>query len=51
MEETTNLFEASQVIAWLAKERRDLQEQVEWREQIPVLMSALEVRARSLALA
>ncbi|MEO8678615.1 MAG: DUF932 domain-containing protein [Vicinamibacterales bacterium] len=46
--EATNLFDASQVLAWLAKERRDLQEQVEWREQIPALVNALEVRARSL---
>jgi hypothetical protein len=48
--EATNFFEASQVIAWLAKERRDVQEQVEWREQIPALMSALEAKARVLVL-
>ncbi len=39
--ESRTLFDLSQVLAWLAKERRDLQEQVEWREQIPVLMDSL----------
>jgi Domain of unknown function (DUF932) len=37
----SNLFDLSQILAWLAKERRDLQEQVEWREQIPDLMAPL----------
>ena len=36
--ECSNLFELSQILAWLAKERRDLQEQLEWREKIPDLM-------------
>lgn len=36
-----DLFDVSQILAWLAKERRDLQEQLEWREQIPGLMAAL----------
>lgn len=36
-----NLFDLSQILAWLAKERRDLQEQLEWRERIPKLMEAL----------
>ena len=39
--ETRNLYDVSQILAWLAKERRDLQEQIEWREQIPGLMSSL----------
>ena len=43
--EAGNLFDVSQILAWLAKERRDLQEQVEWRTQIPALMAALEARA------
>ncbi len=40
--EAQNLFDVSQILAWLAKERRDLQEQVDWRSQIPSLMEALE---------
>jgi len=40
-EESTSLFDVSQILAWLAKERRDIQEQMEWREQIPVLMASL----------
>lgn len=43
--EAGNLFDVSQILAWLAKERRDLQEQVEWRAQIPGLMAGLELRA------
>jgi hypothetical protein len=39
--ESQTLYDVSQVLAWLAKERRDLQEQMEWREQIPILMKAL----------
>jgi hypothetical protein len=37
----TNLFDVSQVLAWLAKERKDVQEQIEWREQIPKLLESL----------
>jgi hypothetical protein len=33
-----NLFDLSQILAWLAKERRDVQEQLEWREKIPELL-------------
>ena len=36
-----NLFDLSQILAWLAKERRDVQEQLDWREQIPELMAPL----------
>lgn len=36
-----NLFDISQVLAWLAKERRDVQEQLEWREQIPAILKPL----------
>lgn len=36
-----NLFDISQTLAWLAKERRDLQEQLEWKEKIPGLMETL----------
>lgn len=36
-----NLFDVSQILAWLAKERRDVQEQLEWREQIPDLLKSL----------
>jgi len=35
-------YDISQVLAWLAKERRDLSEQLEWREQIPGLMRKLK---------
>ena len=36
-----NLFDLSQILAWLAKERRDVQEQLEWREKIPEIMKPL----------
>ncbi len=36
-----NLFDLSQILAWLAKERRDVQEQLDWREKIPRLMAPL----------
>ena len=36
-----NLFDVSQILAWLAKERRDVQEQLEWREEIPELLAPL----------
>lgn len=36
-----NLFDVSQILAWLAKERRDVQEQMEWREQIPAILDPL----------
>lgn len=36
-----NLFDLSQILAWLAKERRDIQEQLEWRESIADLMHPL----------
>ena len=37
-EQSLNWFDVSQVLAWLAKERRDVQEQLDWREQIPALL-------------
>jgi hypothetical protein len=40
----SNLFDVSQILAWLAKERRDVQEQLEWREQIPELIAPLTNR-------
>lgn len=36
-----SLFDISQILAWLAKERRDVQEQLEWREQIPTILEPL----------
>jgi len=36
-----NLYDVSQVLAWLAKERRDVNEQLEWRAAIPELMRPL----------
>ena len=38
-----NLYDVSQVLAWLAMERRDVQEQLEWREQIPELWNQKEL--------
>lgn len=40
-EKAKNLFDIGQVLAWLAKERRDVQEQLEWKEKIPGLMEPL----------
>jgi hypothetical protein len=40
-EKVKNAFDMSQILAWLAKERNDLQEQFEWRQQIPGLMNTL----------
>jgi hypothetical protein len=40
-EECRNLFDLSQILAWLAKERRGVQEQLQWREKIPDLMKPL----------
>ncbi len=36
-----NLFDLSQILAWLAKESRDVQEQLIWREQIPEILKPL----------
>ena len=36
-----NLYDASQILAWLAKERRDVQEQLIWREAIHGLLAPL----------
>ncbi len=41
-----NAFDISQILAWLAKERNDFQEQFEWRHQIPALMKGLLNRGR-----
>jgi hypothetical protein len=40
-ERSTSLFDVSQILAWLAKERTDIQEQMDWREQIPALIAPL----------
>jgi hypothetical protein len=39
-----NLFDVSQALAWLARQRRDLHEQLAWRDQIPALVAGLGVR-------
>ena len=39
--ECCNLFDLSQILAWLANDRRDLQEQLKWQESIPELMKPL----------
>jgi hypothetical protein len=36
-----NLFDISQILAWLAKERRDVQDQLIWREQIPEILKPI----------
>lgn len=36
-----NLFDLSQILAWLAQERRDIHEQLAWRAQIAGLMAPL----------
>ena len=40
-EKSSNAYDVSQILAWLAKERNDLQEQQDRREQIPDLMNKL----------
>jgi hypothetical protein len=39
--ESRSLFDVSQVLAWLAKERADIQELMDWRDQIPSLVAPL----------
>ena len=39
--ECRNLYDVSQILAWLAKERRDVQEQLAWREAIHGLLTPL----------
>ena len=36
-----NVYSVSQSLSWLAKERRDVQEQLEWKQQIPELLAPL----------
>lgn len=43
----SNAFAISQILAWLAKERRDVQEQVGRREDVPKLMDDLLKLAKS----
>jgi len=40
-QKSSTVFDLSQILSWLAKERNDLQEQIEWREQIPELLAPL----------
>lgn len=40
-EKSQNGYDVSQILAWIAKERRDIQEQLEWKEQIPELLRSL----------
>jgi hypothetical protein len=35
------VFAVSQALSWLAKERRDVQDQLEWKQQIPDLLKPL----------
>jgi hypothetical protein len=36
-----NAFDISQILAWIARTRHDIQEQVDWRQKIPGLMQEL----------
>jgi hypothetical protein len=36
-----NVFAVSQTLSWLAKERRDIQEQLLWKQQIPQIVNPL----------
>jgi len=38
-----NLFAVSQALSWLAKERRDVQEQAQWQQEIPELIQELMI--------
>lgn len=40
-EQCNNLYDISQALAWLAKERNDVQEQLAWRESIQELLAPL----------
>ncbi len=40
-EKAESLFDLSQVLAWMAKERNDLGEQLEWKKQIPELLKRM----------
>jgi hypothetical protein len=35
------VYAVAQALSWLAKERREVQEQVAWRQQIPQLVGTL----------
>jgi len=39
--QAANLYDVSQILAWLARDRRDLEEQLVWREQISDLLKPL----------
>jgi hypothetical protein len=41
-DETVNVFTISQILSWLAKERRDIQEQVACMRDIPILLEILQ---------
>lgn len=40
-QQAKTLYDIVQILAWLAQERRDVQEQLQWRQQIPGLMARL----------
>ncbi len=40
-DQAQNAYDISQILAWLAKERNDVEERLTWRQQIPELMKAL----------
>ena len=40
-----NLYDASQALSWIATQRRDPEERVQWQKQIPSLVGKLETKA------
>jgi hypothetical protein len=36
-----NLYDVSQVLTWLAGQRNDVEEQLNWQRDVPALMAAL----------
>jgi hypothetical protein len=44
-EEARSAYDACQILAWIAKDRREVQERVDWMLQIPGLMQVLLSRA------
>jgi len=36
------MFAASQVLAWLASQRRDIEDRIRWQSDIPELMHSLK---------
>ena len=37
-----SLFDVSQALAWIAKERSEIEERIQWRAEIPSLLKELK---------